>query len=149
MTADAASRRRDPGGFHAPHSHGFVRVCAVTPRVHPADPRGNGAALLAEIRRADTAGADLVVTPELALSGYAIDDLLLQDALLDEVETALDDLRQASSDLGPLVLVGAPLRRNGRLYNCAVAMSRGRLLGVVPKSFPPNYREFYERRWFA
>jgi len=87
--------------------------------------------------------------PELGLSAYAIDDLLLQDALLDAVEAAIDRLVEASRDLRPACIVGAPLRRNNRLYNCAVVFARGRILGVVPKSFLPNYREYYESRWFA
>jgi NAD+ synthase (glutamine-hydrolysing) len=87
--------------------------------------------------------------PELGLSAYAIDDLLLQEALLARVETELAALAKATADLTPVLLVGAPLRRNGRLYNCAVAISKGRILGVVPKSFLPNYREYYENRWFA
>jgi len=87
--------------------------------------------------------------PELGLSAYAIDDLHLQDALLDAVEAAIDRLVEASRDLRPVSIVGAPLRRNNRLYNCAVVFARGRVLGVVPKSFLPNYREYYEARWFA
>ena len=87
--------------------------------------------------------------PELGLSAYAIDDLHLQDALLDAVEAAIERLVEASRDLRPVCIVGAPLRRNNRLYNCAVVFARGRVLGVVPKSFLPNYREYYEARWFA
>ena len=91
----------------------------------------------------------LAVFPELAVSGYAIDDLLLQDALLDAVEQALLTLIARSADLLPVLVVGAPLRHGARLYNCAVAIHRGRLLGVVPKVHLPNYREFYEQRQFA
>ena len=91
----------------------------------------------------------LAVFPELAISGYAIDDLLLQGAVHDGVIRAIDRLIGASEALMPLILVGAPLRHAGRLYNCALAIHRGRLLGVVPKVHLPNYREFYERRHFA
>ncbi len=101
------------------------------------------------MRDGDTRNADLMLFPELGLSAYAIDDLLLQDALLDAVETAIGRLVEASRDLRPVCIVGAPLRRNQRLYNCAVVFARGRILGVVPKSFLPNYREYYENRWFA
>ncbi len=94
-------------------------------------------------------GAALVVLPELSLSAYSIDDLLLQDALLEAVEAGVADIVAGSRDLMPLILFGAPLRHQGRLYNCAVAVHRGRLLGVVPKAHLPNYREFYERRHFA
>ncbi|WP_062204240.1 NAD(+) synthase [Aureimonas sp. AU12] len=149
MTADETNRTNRAATFFALHSHGFLRAGAATPTVVVADPRANSRAILAEVRRASEAGCDLVVLPELAVSAYAIDDLLLQDALLDAVETALGELAAATGDLTPLVLVGAPLRRNGRIYNCAVALSRGRILGAVPKVFLPNYREFYEKRWFA
>ncbi|AJE45787.1 NAD(+) synthase [Celeribacter indicus] len=141
------------GTAHAPfaayHRHGFVRVATSTPRVRPADVAYNRDSLLEEMQRADRARADLLVCPELCLSSYAIDDLHMQEALLAEVETALLRLVEASAALSPVVLVGAPLRREGRLYNCAVAIARGRMLGVVPKSYLPNYREFYEKRWFA
>ena len=91
----------------------------------------------------------LAVFPELGISGYSIEDLHQQDALLDAVEAALATLCARSRDLLPLLLVGAPLRRDGALFNCAVAIHRGRILGVVPKSYLPNYREFYEVRHFA
>ncbi|MGR3454511.1 NAD(+) synthase [Pseudooceanicola sp.] len=139
----------DAHSFAAYHRHGFVRVATCTPRVRPADVAFNRDAVLEEAQRADRARADLLVCPELCLSSYAIDDLLMQDALLDEVEQALARLVEESAALCPVLLVGAPLRRDGRLYNCAVAISRGRVLGVVPKSYLPNYREFYEKRWFA
>ena len=138
-----------PEHFFALRRHGFVRVAACTPAVRTADVAFNRDAILAEARRADAAGADLAVFPELSLSSYAIDDLHLQTALLDAVEGALGDLLAATADFAPVLLVGAPLRRDGRLYNCALVLSRGRLLGVVPKSYLPNYREYYEKRWFA
>ena len=135
--------------FAAYHQHGFIRVAASTPRVRPADVSFNRDSLLEEMQRADAARVDLLVCPELCLSSYAIDDLHMQGALLTAVEEALVTLAEASADLTPLTLIGAPLRREGRLYNCAIAISRGQILGVVPKSYLPNYREFYEKRWFA
>ena len=135
--------------FFSLHRQGFIRVAACTPRVHVADPSSNADETLACMREGDSRNVDLMVFPELGLSGYAIDDLHLQDALLEAVEAALARLVQASRDLRPVCLAGAPLRRNGRLYNCAVAFARGSVLGVVPKSFLPNYREYYENRWFA
>ena len=137
------------GAFFAPHRHGFVRVATSTPQVRPADVTFNRDSILTEARRADEAGADLLVFPELCLSSYAIDDLLLQDALLQAVEDAAARIIEASAALSPVLLVGAPIRHEGRLYNCALVVARGRLLGVVPKSYLPNYREFYEKRWFA
>jgi NAD+ synthase (glutamine-hydrolysing) len=135
--------------FRSAYRHGFARVAACTPPVSIADPAANAEAALAAIREADAAGAALAVLPELALSGYAIDDLLLQDALLDAVEAAVARLLAATAELMPLALVGAPLRHGNRVYNAALAIHRGRLLGVVPKVHLPNYREFYERRHFA
>jgi len=140
---------RTKSSFAAYHRHGFVRVATCTPQVRPADVRFNCDSVLDQMRRADQARADLLVCPELCLSSYAIDDLHLQEALLSEVEQAVATLAEASAGLSPVILIGAPLRRDGRLYNCAVVLSRGRILGVVPKSYLPNYREFYEKRWFA
>ncbi|HBM61210.1 MAG TPA: NAD(+) synthase [Citreicella sp.] len=140
---------RTKSSFAAYHRHGFVRVATCTPQVRPADVRFNCDSVLDQMRRADQARADLLVCPELCLSSYAIDDLHLQEALLSEVEQAVATLAEASAGLSPAILIGAPLRRDGRLYNCAVVLSRGRILGVVPKSYLPNYREFYEKRWFA
>lgn len=131
------------------HRHGFVRVAACTPAVRPADIPYNRDAVLAVARDADAAKADLAVFPELCISSYAIDDLHLQTALLDAVEAAVAEIAAVTAELVPVLLVGAPLRRAGRLYNCAVVVARGRILGVVPKSFLPNYREYYEKRWFS
>ena len=113
------------------------------------DPAANGTAVLAEAQACHAEGAALSVFPELALSSYAIDDLLMQDALLDAVAVSVDALVAASRELRPLILVGAPVRWRHRLYNCALAIQGGHLLGVVPKAYPPNYREFYEHRQFA
>lgn len=135
--------------FGAFHRHGFVRVGAATPRVALADPLVNARSTLQLASKAADEGADLVVFPELGLSGYSIDDLHMQDGLLNAVEDAVAAVVEGTQDLSPVLLVGAPLRRNGRLYNCAVVISRGRILGVVPKSYLPNYREYYEKRWFA
>ena len=135
--------------FHSIHTHGFVRAAVCTPAVLPGDPGFNAAETLRMAQAADVEACDLVLFPELGLSAYAIDDLLLQDALTQRVEAEIAGLVQASARLKPVLVVGAPIVRNGRLYNCAVAISRGRILGVVPKSFLPNYREYYEKRWFA
>ncbi len=135
--------------FRSVYRHGFVRVAACTVRSALADPAANAAAILDLARTCADQAAGLAVFPELALSAYAIDDLLLQDPLLDAVERAVAALVEGSKDLLPLLLVGAPLRHGSRLYNTAVAIHRGRLLGVVPKVHLPNYREFYEHRHFA
>jgi NAD+ synthase (glutamine-hydrolysing) len=134
--------------FHAIHSHGFVRVAACTPAVAVGDPAFNGAEVLTMARQGAARGCDLMLFPELGLSAYAIDDLFLQEALLAKVEGEIGRLAAASAELAPVLVVGAPIRHNGALYNAAIVIARGRILGVVPKSFLPNYREYYENRWF-
>jgi NAD+ synthase (glutamine-hydrolysing) len=135
--------------FFSIYTQGMARVAACTPRANIADPQANAAAHIALAIQAHAAHAAVAVFPELSLSAYAIDDLHLQAALLASVETAIAAVTQASADLLPVIVLGAPLRRGGRLYNCAVFIHRGAILGVVPKSFLPNYREYYEKRWFA
>src|SRR6266481_608601 len=135
--------------FFSPYSHEFIRVGACVPHVAVADPRQNADNVLGLLASGDTARIALMVFPELGLSAYAIDDLLFQDAVLDEVERQLERLVSASRDLFPVFVVGAPLRHRGHLYNCGVAIHRGRVLGIMPKVFLPNYREFYERRHFT
>jgi NAD+ synthase (glutamine-hydrolysing) len=132
--------------FFSPYGHEFVRLGACVPHVAVADPRQNADNVLDLLASGDKARIALMVFPELGISAYAIDDLLFQDALLDEVERQLDRLISASRDRFPIFAVGAPLRHGGRLYNCGVVIYRGMLLGVVPKVYLPNYREFYERR---
>ena len=135
--------------FHSLYSHGFARVAACTHRTVLADPVRNAEAVLAMAADLDAEGVALAIFPELALSGYSIEDLLLQDVLLDAVEQAAATVLAQSAGLGTMLVVGAPLRHAGRLYNAALVMHRGRLLGVVPKSYLPTYREFYERRQVA
>ncbi|MES3097939.1 NAD(+) synthase [Sphingomonas faeni] len=135
--------------FYAIHSHGLIRVAAATPRASVGDTGANAEATIALAREADAKGVDLVVFPELNLTSYAIDDLHLQTAQQRATLAAIATVVEASATLRPVLLVGAALVRNGRLYNCALAFARGRVLGVVPKTFLPNYREFYEKRWFA
>jgi NAD+ synthase (glutamine-hydrolysing) len=135
--------------FLSLYRHGFARVAACTTVCTLADPDANAAAVLNVVRECHERAVALAVFPELALSGYAIEDLLLQDALLDGVERAVERIVERSAGLRPLLLIGAPLRHAGRIHNTAVAVQGGRLLGVVPKIHLPNYREFYERRWFA
>ncbi|MGE3302651.1 MAG: NAD(+) synthase [Hyphomonadaceae bacterium] len=135
--------------FRSLYAHGFVRAAACAPRIAPADPAANAAETLALARKAHERRAALALFPELGLSGYAIDDLLMQDALLSGVLDALEKLVEASAELFPTLIVGAPLKLDGAVYNCGVVIHRGEILGVVPKSFLPNYREFYEKRYFA
>ncbi|WBO23441.1 NAD(+) synthase [Sphingomonas abietis] len=135
--------------FHSIHTHGLVRVAAATPIATAGDPAANAQAALALAREADAAQVDLVVYPELNLSSYAVDDLHLQDGFRAATEQAIATVVAGSAGLKPVLVLGAPLHRNGRLYNTAIVVARGKVLGVVPKSFLPNYREYYEKRWFA
>lgn len=140
---------RSPIDFFSPYRHQFVRVAACVPRIDVANPAFNLERTRELLRRGDAERIALMVFPELGLSAYAIDDLLQQDALLDAVEAALSDLVAESAALFPVFVVGAPLRVSDRLYNAAIVIHGGRILGVVPKSYLPNYREFYERRHFS
>ncbi|MFE6174113.1 NAD(+) synthase [Streptomyces sp. NPDC056464] len=135
--------------FWSIYQHGFARVAACTGHTVIADPRANAEAVLRQARACAQEGVAVAVFPELGLTGYSIEDLLLQDAVLDEVEEALGTVVAGSAELLPVLVVGAPLRHRHRIYNCAVIVHRGRILGVTPKSYPPNYREFYERRQIA
>src|SRR4051812_36573555 len=135
--------------FPCLYEHGFARVAACTGRTAVADPRANAEAALEQARACDADGVAVALFPELNLTGYSIEDLLLQDAVLDEVETALAGFVAQTADLLPVLVVGAPLRHRNRIYNCAVVVHRGRILGVAPKSYLPTYREFYERRQLA
>ncbi|GAA1479074.1 NAD(+) synthase [Nocardioides aestuarii] len=135
--------------FHSAYAQGFARVAACTVPVAVADPAANAATIVEQVRECHEDGVAVALFPELSLTGYAIDDLLLQDTLLEETLLALQTLVEATADLTPVVVVGAPLVHGSRVLNCAVVVHRGRVLGVAPKSYLPTYREFYERRWFA
>jgi NAD+ synthase (glutamine-hydrolysing) len=131
------------------YAQGFARVAARVVPITLANPAANAAAIIADLEPLSADGCVVAAYPELCLTGYSCDDLFGQDTLLDAAEDAIAELLRASKGLLPIIVVGAPLRHQNRLYNCAVVMQGGRLLGVVPKSYLPNYREFYERRWFA
>ena len=135
--------------FTSIYSHDFARVAACTLPVALADPARNAERILTAARQAHADGVAVAVFPELSLTGYSIEDLHLQDPLSSAVENALTQLAEHSTDLLPVLVVGAPLRWRHRLYNCAVVIHRGTILGVVPKSLVPTYREFYEGRHFA
>ncbi|MBY0443015.1 MAG: NAD(+) synthase [Mycobacteriaceae bacterium] len=135
--------------FYSAYSHGFVRVAACTQHTAIGDPAANAESVLRTAQECHDDGVALVVLPELTLSGYSIEDIVLQDALLDAVEEALLAITAATRDLMPVLVIGAPLRHRHRIYNTAVVIHRGAVLGVVPKSYLPSYREFYECRQFA
>src|SRR3954469_19642087 len=135
--------------FRSIYQHGFVRVASCTGRIAIADPPANAEVILRHGRACAEEGVGLALFPELNLTGYSIEDLLLQDAVLDGAETAVATVAEGSADLLPVLVFGAPLRHRNRIYNCAIVAHRGRILGVVPKSYLPTYREFYERRQIA
>ena len=135
--------------FYSAYAHGFARVAACTIPVTVADPVANVRSVIEQARACHDDAVAVAVFPELCLTGYAIDDLLLQDTLLDATLAAIDELVTATADLMTVLVVGAPVQQGNRVLNCALVIHRGRILGVSPKSYLPNYREFYERRHFA
>ncbi|MGO3518323.1 MAG: NAD(+) synthase [Acetobacter cibinongensis] len=135
--------------FHALYHQGFARVAACTLPVGLADPATNMQRILAAATTCSEEGCAICVFPELGLSGYTLDDLRQQEVLLHATNTALTELAAATHALLPILVIGAALRHGSALYNCAVVLHRGKILGVVPKSFLPNYREFYEARHFT
>lgn len=130
--------------------YGFIRVCSATPQIRVADIKFNTEQIINAMKLSYENGSQLTVFPELCVCGYTCGDLLNQDILLDEVELAIDKIRKLSMGMDLLVFIGAPLRgENAKLFNCAVAICNGKILGVIPKTYLPNYGEFYERRHFS
>ncbi|GCB00930.1 NAD(+) synthase [Mycolicibacterium sp. NCC-Tsukiji] len=135
--------------FYSAYRHGFVRVAACTHHTALADPAANAESVLRLARECHDDAVALAVFPELTLSGYSIEDILLSYTLLESTTEALATIVEASAELLPVLVVGAPLRYRHRIYNTAVVIHRGAILGVVPKSYLPTYREFYESRQIA
>src|SRR5262245_7486459 len=131
------------------YSHGFIRVAVGVPEVQVADPAFNAAKTIALMEQAAAEMAVLTLFPELGLSAYTCEDLFHQQALLDGAIDALQTVLTASEELNLIVVVGMPLQVQHLLFNCAVVLYHGQILGIVPKTYPPNYREFYELRQFA
>jgi NAD+ synthase (glutamine-hydrolysing) len=148
MTA-AAGSSSGTIAFDNPFRHGFIRTAVVVPSVRVADPTFNGEQTILAYHQAAAEGAALVAFPELGLSAYSCDDLFHQAALLAACATALARVIDASRAADAVAVVGLPLRVDNRLFNCAAVVARGRLLGIVPKTYLPNYGEFYEARQFA
>jgi NAD+ synthase (glutamine-hydrolysing) len=139
--------RRPP--FDSIYRHGFARAAVCIPSVRLGDPDTNAVRTIDLATRAHEAHATVAVFPELGLSGYSNEDLFQQDALLEAARAALSRTVEASRTLLPMLVVGVPVRFEQKLFNCAVAIHQGRILGVTPKMYLPNYREFYERRQFS
>src|SRR5215212_1242525 len=135
--------------FYSIYTHGLIRAAVGIPAVRVADPMFNVERTIKLARRASATHAAIALFPELGISAYSNEDLFQQDALLEATVAALARLVAASRELTPMLLVGAPLRFEGKLFNCAVVIYRGQVRGIVPKTFLPNYREFYEKRQFT
>ena len=129
--------------------YGFVRVGAIVNKLVLASPMDNAKEIVKMIKKADKEGVSIVTTPELALTGYTCGDLFLQDELLDETEKALSIIIESTKDLDIISIIGMPIRCNNQLLNTAVVIEKGNIIGIVPKSYIPNYSEFYEKRWFT
>ena len=129
--------------------YGFVRVGAIVNKLVLASPMDNAKEIVKMIKKADKEGVSIVTTAELALTGYTCSDLFLQDELLDEAEKALGIIIESTKDLDIISIIGMPIRCNNQLLNTAVVIEKGNIIGVVPKTYIPNYSEFYEKRWFT
>ncbi len=135
--------------FYSPYAHGFIRASVCVPWLRVADPTYNLQRTVHLAQQASTLQAAVALFPELGISAYSNDDLFHQDTLLDASETAIRRLRDESRRLTPVLIVGAPLRFEGKLFNCAAVIYRGQVLGIIPKTYLPSYREFYEKRQFT
>ncbi|MGZ5567901.1 MAG: NAD(+) synthase [Limisphaerales bacterium] len=149
MVSDCLQSPGAGGTFNSIYSHGFVRAAVCIPPVRVADPEFNAEQSLKLGQLASKSHAVLALFPELGLSAYSNEDLFHQNALLDAVKAALSRVVQQSAAFTPILIVGAPLQFDCKLFNCAVVIYRGRVLGIVPKTYLPNYREFYEKRQFT
>lgn len=130
-------------------NYGFFRVAAVAPKVNVADVEANCKAIIESALTLSEKGARLIVTPELSVTAYTCGDLFHSSTLLDAAVSGLESLVEASNDFDAVLVAGVPVLHSNSLYNCAAFVQKGRLLAVIPKTFIPNYNEFYEKRWFA
>jgi len=135
--------------FETLYRHAMARAAAFAPQLALADPEANAGVIIELAREAHDSNAALALFPELCVTGYSLDDLHMQSSMITATAKAVRRIVEASADLQPVIIIGAALQSGDQLFNCAVLIHRGRILGVVPKSFLPNYREFYEKRWFA
>jgi NAD+ synthase (glutamine-hydrolysing) len=129
--------------------YGFVKIATATPKVIVANPSANAIEIIKLIKQANTSLADLLVFPELCVTGYTCGELFLSDILKKSVYKALDVIRKSTIGKKSLIFVGSPIWKEGKLYSCAVAFQNGKILGVVPKTYLPSYSEFYEIRHFT
>lgn len=129
--------------------YGFIRVGAIVNKLRLASPFDNAKEIIKMIKKAEKVGVSIVTTPELSLTGYTCGDLFLQEKLLSNSINALKEVLDETKELDIISIIGMPLRHNNQLFNCAVVINKGNILGVVPKTYIPNYVEFYEARWFS
>lgn len=131
------------------NNYGFVRVSAVVPELKVADTEYNVNEIIKQINIVYNSGTQIVSFPELCITGYTCQDLFLQDVLINSAYDGLEKILQVTSDLNIVIIVGMPLRCDNQLFNVAVVINKSKILGIVPKTYIPNYSEFYEKRWFA
>ena len=129
--------------------YGFVKVASAIPSVRVADCQFNIEQIESMVVQAEGKGVEIICFPELSITSYTCQDLLQQQLLIDEAEMALINLMNFSRGLDIISIVGLPVDYNGCLLNCAAVIQHGRILGLVPKTYLPNYKEFYEKRWFT
>lgn len=128
---------------------GFIRVGAIVNKLALANPLKNAEVIIKEIKKAETLGISIVTTPELSLTGYTCGDLFFQEQLLSDSIKALEKVLNETKDINIISILGMPLRHDNQLFNCGVVITEGKILGVIPKTYIPNYQEFYEARWFS
>ena len=128
---------------------GFIRVGAIVNKLALANPLKNADIIIKEIKKAERLGVSIVTTPELSFTGYTCGDLFLQEQLLDDSIKALEQVLNETKNIDIISILGMPLRHDNQLFNCAVVITKGKILGVIPKTYIPNYQEFYEARWFS
>ena len=128
--------------------YGFIRVGATSPRLYLANPLKNAKELINQIKKANEQDTAIIVTPELSITGYTCGDLFFQERLLTDAKLALQEILEETKTLDIISILGMPIRHDNQLLNCAIVIHQGKILGIVPKTYIPNYQEFYEARWF-
>ena len=129
--------------------YGYVRVGAMVNKLSLANPIKNAEEIIKQIKEAVKLNTSIVTTPELSLTGYTCGDLFLQDQLLEDSKKALQKVLEETKELDIISILGMPIKQDNQLFNCAVVIQKGKILGIVPKTYIPNYQEFYEARWFS
>ena len=129
--------------------HGFVRCGAIVPRLKVADVDFNVNEIINQIKRAECKKIQIACFPELSITGYSCGDLFYQDILIEKAKNGLKQILEKTRDIDIISILGMPIKSENQLFNVAVVIQKGEILGIVPKTFIPNYAEFYEKRWFA